>query len=45
MAFGVAASGRIEVGGDLHAAGGLNARLVEREEAASLVVTPAQAAS
>jgi 8-hydroxy-5-deazaflavin:NADPH oxidoreductase len=29
--------GRIEVGGDLHAFGGLNGRLVDREEAASLV--------
>jgi 8-hydroxy-5-deazaflavin:NADPH oxidoreductase len=44
-AGGVAASGRIEVGGDLHAAGGLNGRLVEKEEAASLVVTPEQAVS
>ena len=28
---------RIEVGGDLHASGGLNGRLVDREEAESLV--------
>jgi 8-hydroxy-5-deazaflavin:NADPH oxidoreductase len=34
---GVGESLRIEVGGDLHAFGGLNVRLVDREEAASLV--------
>ena len=34
---GVRESGRIEVGGDLHAFGGLNGRLVDREEAASLL--------
>ena len=36
---GVAASGRIEVGGDLHAAGGLNVRLLHKE-AASLLIAP-----
>jgi hypothetical protein len=36
-AGGVAKSARIEVGGDLHPYGGLNGRLVDREEAASLV--------
>lgn len=36
-AGGVRDCGRIEVGGDLHAFGGLNGRLVDREEAASLV--------
>jgi len=36
-AGGVAKSGRIEVGGDLHPWGGLNGRLVDRDEAASLV--------
>jgi predicted dinucleotide-binding enzyme len=45
-AGGVAASGRIEVGGDLHTAGGLNGRLaVEKEEAASPIATPEQAVS
>jgi hypothetical protein len=34
---GVRKSGRIEVGGDLHAFGGLNGRLLDREEAASLL--------
>jgi predicted dinucleotide-binding enzyme len=34
---GVAECLRIEVGGDLHAAGGLNGRLVDREKAESLV--------
>jgi predicted dinucleotide-binding enzyme len=34
---GVQDSGRIEVGGDLHAFGGLNGRLVDRAEAESLV--------
>jgi 8-hydroxy-5-deazaflavin:NADPH oxidoreductase len=34
---GVQASGRIEVGGDLHSWGGLNGRLVDQEEAASLI--------
>ena len=34
---GVGESLRIEVGGDLHASGGLNGRLVDREEAESLV--------
>jgi 8-hydroxy-5-deazaflavin:NADPH oxidoreductase len=34
---GVRKSGRIEVGGDLHAFGGLNGRLVDREEAAPLL--------
>jgi 8-hydroxy-5-deazaflavin:NADPH oxidoreductase len=34
---GVGESLRIEVGGDLHAFGGLNGRLVDREEAESLV--------
>jgi 8-hydroxy-5-deazaflavin:NADPH oxidoreductase len=34
---GVRASGRIEVGGDLHSWGGLNGRLVDQEEAASLI--------
>ena len=34
---GVQESGRIEVGGDLHAFGGLNGRLVDREEAAPLL--------
>ena len=36
-AGGVAKSARIEVGGDLHPWGGLNGRLVDRDEAASLV--------
>ena len=36
-AGGVAKSARIEVGGDLHTWGGLNGRLVDRDEAASLV--------
>jgi predicted dinucleotide-binding enzyme len=34
---GVQESGRIEVGGDLHAFGGLNGRLLDQEEAASLL--------
>jgi len=34
---GVQESGRIEVGGDLHAFGGVNGRLVDQEEAASLI--------
>jgi 8-hydroxy-5-deazaflavin:NADPH oxidoreductase len=34
---GVQKSGRIEVGGDLHAFGGLNGRLLDQEEAASLL--------
>jgi predicted dinucleotide-binding enzyme len=34
---GVRESARIEVGGDLHAVGGLNGRLVDQEEAASLL--------
>ena len=38
-AGGVAKAGRIEVGGDLHPYGGLNGRLVDRDEA-SLLVTP-----
>jgi len=37
QAGGVRESGRIEVGGDLHAFGGLNGRLVELDEAESLV--------
>ena len=37
QAGGVAASTRIEVGGDLHSYGGLNGRLVDRDEAMSLV--------
>jgi len=41
---GVAASGRIEVGGDLHAKGGLNGRLLHKE-AASLLITSKQAVS
>lgn len=36
---GVREAGRIEVGGDLHAFGGLNGRLLDREEAASLLRT------
>jgi 8-hydroxy-5-deazaflavin:NADPH oxidoreductase len=40
-AGGVAKAGRIEVGGDLHAWGGLNGRLVDRDEAA-LLVGPAE---
>lgn len=43
-AGGVAKSARIEVGGDLHAWGGLNGRLVDRDEAA-LLVGPAERAS
>jgi 8-hydroxy-5-deazaflavin:NADPH oxidoreductase len=34
---GVRKAGRIEVGGDLHAFGGLNGRLLDPEEAASLL--------
>src|SRR2546425_1176476 len=41
---GVAKAGRIEVGGDLHPYGGLNGRLVDRDEA-SLLVTPAERTS
>ena len=37
QAGGVAASARIEVGGDLHPYGGLNGRLIDRDEAPSLV--------
>jgi len=37
----LAASVRIEVSGDLHAAGGLNGRLLHKE-AASLLITPKQ---
>jgi predicted dinucleotide-binding enzyme len=37
QAGGVSDSGRIEVGGDLHAFGGLNGRLVDAEEAETLV--------
>ena len=37
LAGGVAKAGRIEVGGDLHPYGGLNGRLVDRDEAALLV--------
>jgi len=40
-AGGVANAGRIEVGGDLHAWGGLNGRLVDRDEAA-LLIGPAE---
>jgi hypothetical protein len=36
-AGGVRASIRIEVGGDLHAFGGLNGRLVDQDEAQSLL--------
>jgi len=43
-AGGVAKAGRIEVGGDLHAWGGLNGRLVDRDEAA-LLVGPAERTS
>jgi len=43
-AGGVAKAGRIEVGGDLHPYGGLNGRLVDRDEA-SLLVTPAERTS
>jgi 8-hydroxy-5-deazaflavin:NADPH oxidoreductase len=41
---GVQASGRIEVGGDLHSWGGLNGRLVDQEEAASLISSSKNAA-
>jgi 8-hydroxy-5-deazaflavin:NADPH oxidoreductase len=41
---GVQASGRIEVGGDLHSWGGLNGRLVDQEEAASLITSSKNAA-
>jgi predicted dinucleotide-binding enzyme len=40
-AGGVAKAGRIEVGGDLHAWGGLNGRLIDLDEAA-LLVGPAE---
>ena len=43
-AGGVAKAARIEVGGDLHPYGGLNGRLVDRDEAA-LVVGPAERTS
>jgi predicted dinucleotide-binding enzyme len=43
QAGGVRDSGRIEVGGDLHAFGGLNGRLVDAEEAESLA-RPAETA-
>jgi len=43
-AGGVAKAGRIEVGGDLHAWGGLNGRLVNRDEAA-LLINPAERTS
>jgi len=43
-AGGVAKAGRIEVGGDLHAWGGLNGRLIDIDEAA-LLVGPAERAS
>jgi 8-hydroxy-5-deazaflavin:NADPH oxidoreductase len=43
-AGGVAKAGRIEVGGDLHAWGGLNGRLIDVDEAA-LLVGPAEQAS
>lgn len=43
QAGAVADSGRIEVGGDLHAFGGLNGRLVDAEEAESLA-RPAETA-
>src|SRR5713101_1711415 len=43
-AGGVAKAGRIEVGGDLHPYGGLNGRLVDRDEA-SLLVSPAERTS
>ncbi len=43
-AGGVAKAGRIEVGGDLHPYGGLNGRLVDRDEA-SLLVTPEERTS
>jgi predicted dinucleotide-binding enzyme len=43
-AGGVSDSLRIEVGGDLHAFGGLNGRLVDRQEAESLVTSPKAAA-
>ncbi|HEY8815899.1 MAG TPA: hypothetical protein VIP57_12445, partial [Candidatus Dormibacteraeota bacterium] len=39
-AGGVDACVRIEVGGDLHAFGGLNGRLVDRKEAEALVRSP-----
>jgi predicted dinucleotide-binding enzyme len=42
-AGGVANAGRIEVGGDLHAWGGLNGRLIDLDEAALLVGPAAQA--
>ena len=43
-AGGVAKAGRIEVGGDLHAWGGLNGRLVNRD-AAALLINPAERTS
>jgi 8-hydroxy-5-deazaflavin:NADPH oxidoreductase len=43
-AGGVTKSARIEVGGDLHAWGGLNGRLVNRDEAA-LLINPAERTS
>jgi 8-hydroxy-5-deazaflavin:NADPH oxidoreductase len=42
-AGGVANAGRIEVGGDLHAWGGLNGRLIDLDEAALLVGAAEQA--
>ena len=42
-AGGVDASLRIEVGGDLHAFGGLNGRLIERAEAESMIGSPTRA--
>ena len=42
---GVGESLRIEVGGDLHAFGGLNGRLVDREEAQALVSKSSSGAS
>jgi predicted dinucleotide-binding enzyme len=41
---GVQKSGRIEVGGDLHAFGGLNGRLLDQEEAATLLRSSRQTA-
>jgi len=43
-AGGIAKAGRIEVGGDLHAWGGLNGRLIDLDEAA-LLVGPAERTS
>jgi predicted dinucleotide-binding enzyme len=41
---GVQQSGRIEVGGDLHAFGGLNGRLLDQDEAATLLRSSKQTA-